>query len=187
MKKTNVFTRDELMESTGLMGPPEKVLASTPQGATQSLSKEIKKEATKKRVQDTAKLETLVQKSGRTLLRASTVFPFHLFPKTIVIEEHKVDVILPIFFFSRQIESILLEYITSVQVTTSIFFASLRFEVWGMDTNPPVIDFLRKKDALAARRIIQGLLACKKEGITIDTLDTALLRKKLEEIGTAGG
>ncbi len=49
--------------------------------------------------QQTNKLDVLEKNSERVLLRIHTVFPFVLFPDTVVIDENKISIIRMLFFF----------------------------------------------------------------------------------------
>lgn len=131
------------------------------------------------------KLDQLVDKSNMRLLTIHTVFPFDFFPDTIHIDENKVDIIHRQFFIEKQMFPILIQNINAVVLTTNLFFATLTIEVSGYEKNPDPIQMLWHKDAILARRIILGLVACFKEGIDISQLAKDEVRRKVEEIGKA--
>ncbi len=66
------------------------------------------------------KFETLVGKSTRVLFRAKTVFPFKFFTDYVIIDENKVNLIHTIFFFSIEVQSILIHHIKDVIADTDI-------------------------------------------------------------------
>ncbi|OGG15474.1 hypothetical protein A3D77_06515 [Candidatus Gottesmanbacteria bacterium RIFCSPHIGHO2_02_FULL_39_11] len=125
-----------------------------------------------------------------TLFRAKTVFPFHLFPDEITIDPIKVSFIHRIFFGSEQLFSIEIKNILEVTVESGPFFATLfvDFLVVNSLTPPPppiIINHLRKSDAAAARRIIQGLMIAKREGVNLTDVHTQNVTPLLQKVGKA--
>lgn len=135
---------------------------------------------------EVTKLDNLVKKTNRRILSIQSVFPFDFFPDTVHIDENKVDVIHRTFFWEKQMFPILIKNINGANITTNPFFATLSIEVTGYEKNPRPIRFLKRNDAVRARRIILGLVACAKEGrkgIDLSKIPLTELREKVEEIG----
>ncbi len=136
---------------------------------------------------ESKKLDNLVLKSRRTLLEVTTVFPFDLFPDRVRIDENKVDIISYEFFFTKHLISILIKNINSATISTGVFFATLNLEVAGFVTGynvkPYPIQYLWKRDAIRARRIILGLIAAEKAKIDLAKISSKDLVFKIEEIG----
>jgi hypothetical protein len=155
--------------------------------------KKLKKEAHKEAIKDVLvqqetnrqKLENLVKKSEQKILEISTVFPFTLFPDRLVITEEKVSVIHQIFFYSEQVRSVLGKDIANVTVQTGIFFATLTILDRYFAEDPISMHFLKKSEALEARRIIQGMIVTGHQGIDITKINIPDIGKKLEVIGKA--
>jgi hypothetical protein len=146
----------------------------------------IKTKANPKKKKEAKKLDDLVKKSSRELFRMSTVFPFDLFPNTITVDEEKVNIIYRYFFnLEKNIFSILIKNITGVYIRNFWFLTAMTFEVTGYETNPEPVRFLYTRDAIRARRIILGLVACEKEKVDISKIPTDELVAKAEEIGKA--
>lgn len=134
---------------------------------------------------DSEKLETLTHMSGNRLLKISTVFPFILFRDTVVIEHKSVIIEKKNFFLSSEIYPISIKDILSPVVSTGVFFATLHLELGpgGLHESPPVVSFLKKEEALLARRVIMGLIICDKEGIDLTRMNRDEVLKKLDEVG----
>jgi len=139
---------------------------------------EIKGEAKK----EIEKLEQLI-KSSSVLLNISTVFPFDLFPDNIVIDKEKVNIIYREFFGSGQVQSILIKDINSLDMESSIFFATLRMTIRGDPQHQILIRYLKRDDAIQARKIIQGLITSDREGVELEKIPDGDLARKLEELG----
>lgn len=131
------------------------------------------------------KLDELVAKSQRILYKTKTVFPFDLFPDEIIIDENKIDIIVKPFFYTENIFPILLKNIHGVNINATLFFASITFELTGIEANPGEIRFLWQQDAYKIKRIVTGLTAAVKEGIDLSQIPQEELVAKVEEIGRA--
>ncbi|HSX40091.1 MAG TPA: hypothetical protein VLF68_00600 [Candidatus Saccharimonadales bacterium] len=129
------------------------------------------------------KFETLVGKSNRVLLKISGIFPFDLFPDSIVIDENKVNIIHRYFFFTDEVQSIVIPHIKDVLVDRALLFATLKILPDGFSENWVSVEYLWKEEAVRARRIILGLLVGQKEGIDITKVETQDLEKKIEALG----
>lgn len=131
------------------------------------------------------KIRQLILRSGRILLRISTVFPFDLFPDVILIDENKIELTHNVFFESAQTYTIPLNQVFDVSVETSIFFATLVIVDKRYVNDPYRMSFLKKDDALRAKKIISGLIIGKEEGIDLRGLNTSELTKVAEILGGA--
>lgn len=129
------------------------------------------------------KLTNLVKKSDRILVQAQAVFPFDLFPDSIVVDENKVDLICRTFFFTKEIYTIMIKNINYVSIFSNIFFASLQFEVVGYEQNPPNIKYLWRWEATRVRDIILGLVACNKDNIDSSFFGKSDFIGKVKKIG----
>jgi hypothetical protein len=134
--------------------------------------------------EDEKKLDHLVEKSNRVIFHTRTVWPFDFFPNDLTITENQVDMSIQEFFFSGHIESVRVVDIAQVSVETSFLFATLRIEILKPQTDPMVIPYLTRSDAIFARRLIYGLVSVAKEKIDIAKMDMPTLINKLEQIGS---
>ncbi len=134
------------------------------------------------------KLHHLMNRSQTPLLEVTTVFPFDLFPDTIVIDATKVHIIDREFFFTEEIHSIPIKNIVDIYVDTGPFFATLRILPQLIFQNQITqIPKLWKSDAMKARDVIQGLILATKENINVtnlpDEVDTDQLQHDLQSLG----
>ncbi len=129
------------------------------------------------------KLNNLLERSNRIIFSTQTVFPFDFFPDEITIDETKIQIIKRTFFYTQQAFPILIKNIHNISVSSSLVFASVKFEITGMEENPGEITFLWNSDAYKIKRIITGMTAAVKEGIDLSAVPINELRHKLEEIG----
>ena len=138
-----------------------------------------------KREDNMEKMGNLAKMTHERIYKLSAIFPFDFFPNQVIIEEKQVIIVYKQFFFTFQDYHILIEDILMPIVEQSVFFATLKLEIGpgGFQQNPPPVEFLKKPQALKAKRIIVGLLVCHKEKIDLNGLDKKEMIKKLEEIG----
>lgn len=139
-------------------------------------------------------LEKLIEQTSHVLLKTSTVFPFDFFPDDITIEQNKVNVVCREFFFSEDIHGILIKTIKDVEVQTSLLFATLRIVPDVYAGKPIVVKYLRKSDALRARRIILGLMTIRESNDNDSTQENNIdlteiskegVKRRVEELGKA--
>ncbi len=133
---------------------------------------------------DQLELAAFSEKSKRTLLRISTVFPFDLFADELIIDESKVSIIIRNFFAVEQIYSIPFSEIVDVIIEAAPLFATLKLRDRGWDKSVS-IKYLKKDDALKARRIIEGILILQSQKIDLLQFDPPSLSEYLENIGRA--
>ncbi len=131
------------------------------------------------------KFEHTLKGSQHILYRCKSVFPFDFFPDEIIIDENKVDVKHGLFFLSTQTTSIPFEDIVKATTTTGLFFASLVIEMEAYIQQPEPVNYLWQKDAIKARRIINGLVSVKKQGVNLRKIDLINATDEVEEIGVA--
>lgn len=146
--------------------------------------KEAIKEEIKKKDQSDKNLDKLLNKlNNNVLLKISSIWPFDLFPKDIIIDTNKVNIIYRVFFFSERRRSILIKDITDIFVDTDLLFASMKFVDRSYAENVLEIKFLPKADALRARRIIQGLVVAVQNGVDLNEIPSQEIVEKIEELG----
>jgi hypothetical protein len=119
------------------------------------------------------------------LFKARAVFPFSFFPNEIIIDKDKVSIVTQSFFASDRHQSLLIKNIADCYVDTSIFFGSVNISDKYYEDNIISINYLKKRDAVAARNIIQGLALCQEKEVDISEIKPADLLPYLIEIGKA--
>lgn len=131
----------------------------------------------------------LVRQSQSVLFSTASVFPFHISPDILIIDENKVSIIHKRLGGSVQLHSVFIEDISDVTVQKNILFSTLKITD---STNPrfPVVhsvDKLRPSDAFTSRRIIQGLMCLKRTGVDLSNVNIKELIRKLNVLGKANG
>lgn len=129
------------------------------------------------------KLRELVDGTNDLLLKVSTVFPFDFFPDELTIDEYKVNIVFREFFYSEDIHSIMIPLIKDIEVETSLLFGTLKIVPDGYPAQPVCIKFLKKGDALKARRIIQGLMVSAKIGVDTTQIANSVVKREIEDVG----
>ncbi len=128
-------------------------------------------------------LEEIRRKSGKVLLKVETVFPFKFFPTKLIIDVHRVIVIEQTFLFADTIRSIPIQNIQYVRCDRALLFGSLCIRSYGFSDREVVIKHLWNKDALCARRLIEGLIICYEENIDPMVLGDGDICDNLQTIG----
>jgi len=153
---------------------------------------EIKSEAHDEAIKDVAKkqeeakhnLDELVEKSTHTLVEISARPPLSFSSTSLIVDIDQVSISHKDWFGSSQLLSIAVEDIGSVRVELGPLYASLTFI--GVRPGPEttqVIQYLKKDEAIKARRIIQGLIVSKKESIDLSVFNPQEIVGKLETLG----
>jgi len=138
----------------------------------------------KKRNIDNNKLKKLVKKSNRILLSIKTHrFPFDFSPDVVNIEEKRVNIVTK-HFVASVVHSVDIKDVSNIFIESSLFFAKLVFISRTFEKNIISIDFLRKNEAIYARRIIEGLRVFELEKIDTSSYSVAQLLEKLKELST---
>jgi hypothetical protein len=134
-------------------------------------------------------IQELLQESKTVLLRIRTVFPFDFFPDEIIIDENKLSVISKSFFMTYHIHSILIADITDVSVDTGLLFASLTI-IDSSNYRFPIIvtvPLLKKADAFAARKLLQGLISAQRRNISLGDMSAMDVKEEISQVGRMQG
>jgi hypothetical protein len=149
--------------------------------------REIKKETRavdKRKRLNKRKVAKLVKRSNRILVSISShALPFDIFPDVINIEEKRITVVSR-YMFSSEVHSVDIKNISNVLINNSIIFSELVIISKTYEENEIKIRNLRTKDAVFARRIIEGLRIFENENIDTYDYTKKELIAKLEELST---
>lgn len=138
----------------------------------------------RKKESDRVIIRGMVLKSNRALLCISSVFPFDFFPNTITVEDTRITIILRDFFFSSQVHSIDIKDISNIFIYTAPLFATLTIVSRTYIENDIKIAWLKKREAMHTRRIIEGLRMFVNEKIDTSNYEIGDLLRKLESLST---
>lgn len=130
-------------------------------------------------------LASMTRDSRTILFKTKTVFPFTLFPDKIIIDLDKLNIIRKDFFWSRRINSINHEDILNITAECAPLFASLKITTRFFSNKPFIISFLKKSGAVLIRRLVHGLIIARKKNIRLRDIETGLLLKQLQQLGSA--
>lgn len=137
------------------------------------------------RAEAEAKLKKAVGGSRETLVSATTVFPFTLFPDTITIDRTKMTIAHRSFFQVAEVVSINIADILNITANVGPFFGSLvmttRF--YESDNLPFEVNYLRREDALRIKRILQGYVIAVQKHIDCSVFEKDELVKMLDQLG----
>ena len=134
-------------------------------------------------------LNNLITKTQKTLLEVKSIFIFDLFPDKLIIDQNKVNFIFKDAFGVSSIHSILIEFIAFVEVHLSFLTGTLLVVDMSNFRIPMslIIKNLKRRDALRARKLIQGLIHAKKVGIDFNQFESTELENRLENLGNVLG
>lgn len=135
------------------------------------------------RVSNFKKLDELASIDNQALFTAKGIFPFDLFPDSIYIDRNKISVHKHFFFFTKQLQSIMIRDTLTIVVEENLLFASLKIvdKVFPQDTIQ--VRFLTKSDAKKVRWIVEALIVGLNENIDFTRIPNQDLIPKLLEIG----
>lgn len=124
----------------------------------------------------------LVKKSNRILVSISThALPFDLFPNTMNVEEGRITIINR-YLFSSEVHSIDIKNISNILINSNFIFSQLVIISKTFEENEIKMRNLRTKEAVFARRIIEGLRIFNANQIDTSVYTKEKLIAKLQEL-----
>ncbi len=149
-----------------------------------AVAEEVAQTMDRKKQLDKKTVAHLVKKSNRILVSISShAFPFDFFPNSINIEEERITIIKR-HFLSSEVHSIDIKDISNIFINTIFIFAQLVIISKTFEENEVKIKNLRPKEAVFARRIIEGLRIFKSKQIETSSYSKKELIAKLAELST---
>lgn len=140
------------------------------------------------------RFKTITERHEIEILRAKTVFPFTLFPDTLVIDTTKITIASKELFATEYVVTIPLKDLSDVTIQTVLFLGTLVVKYMPQSSSPgmnePVeirIANLKREDAIKAKNILKGALVAKAEEINIAVLPPEEVVKVLEKFGKSEG
>lgn len=156
--------------------------------------KEAQKAEAKVREQTRHKLENISQRHDFEIIRATGVFPFDLFPDTIIIDTTKITLVRKQMLATEQIITIPLKDIADAHVQTALFLASVTFAYMPHASSPGMlkpeeetIACLRREDAIRIKNILKGVLIAIAEDIDLAKMSPEEVANILEKFGHSEG
>ena len=130
-------------------------------------------------------LSRAIGNAQEVLMRATTVFPFTLFPDTITVDRTKLTVAHRTFFRVAEVMTIRIDDILNVTAGVGPLFGSLKITTRFFDTRDKsyTINYLTRGDALKLKRIVQGYIIALQREIDCSALSTTELARMLDDLG----
>jgi hypothetical protein len=148
----------------------------------------------KEQLENLQRFKTITARHEIEILRAKSVWPFTLFPDTLVIDTTKVTIARKQLFATEYVATIPLKDLSDVNIQTVLFMGTLLIRYMPQSNTPgmnePVnirIPNLVREDAIKAKNILKGALVAKAEEIDIAKLPPEDVVKVLEKFGANEG
>ena len=117
------------------------------------------------------------------LFRANTIFPFTLFPDTVIVDREKLTFITRYFFSVAKITAIPIRDLLNVEADIGPIFGSVHTSSRFFITSPYSIRFLWRKDAIRLRRLLQGYIIANEQDIDCTKIEKGKLIALLNDLG----
>lgn len=153
--------------------------------ARQAVNLASRKRYDRKSEKAVTKLAQAAQAAQETLFSTNTIFPFTLFPDSIMIDRDKLIIIRRSFFGVSKTVNIQLQDLLLVEADTGPFFGSLSIKTQQFTETVTRITYLTRKDTLQAQRLLQGFITAREKNIDYGDVDSKQLVRFIEEIGQA--
>lgn len=138
------------------------------------------------KVEAERQLSQAVNATQETLLEATTVFPFTLFPDTVIVDREKLTVTHRIFFQVAEVMSIRIDDVLNVTADVGPFFGSLKISTRFFDRRKPYkVNYLWREDALRIKRVMQGCIIARQKDIDCTAFGAKELADMLDQLGQA--
>jgi hypothetical protein len=129
------------------------------------------------------KLKDVVEQSQHVIAQAKGVFPFDLFPDSIIMDRQKVTLKHRRFFAVEQTISVQHKDIKNIQADIGPLFGSLTLTSDHFINNTQTIRFLWRKDVEEIQRLVQGIIVADKEEVELGDVGNDELVDLLKELG----
>lgn len=120
---------------------------------------------------------------AQVLYTIYSVFPLSPMPATVTIRPTAVSIVHDLFGLSRNVKTISISDIFTVEVESGLFFATIKFQQKQAHLEEIDVEYVWKEDAYKLRRIVQGLMIVEAKDLEINAMKPTELVDYLEEIG----
>ncbi len=147
-------------------------------------NKSEKSAKTNKKTKEKKELKGFIERSHEILASATTVFPFTLFPDTVVLDRTKLTITKRNFFFSSEVMSIRIEDVLNVSTGIGPFFGSITIASRVLSSEDHfTINFFWRDDAIHLKHVIQGYVIAQHNEYDLKHLERDELIATLKELG----
>lgn len=130
------------------------------------------------------KLQDLVDNAHEVLARATTAFPFTLFPDTIIVDRNTVSIIKKYFFLSSQVETIKVEDILKVSSGAGPILGSVSIALVMQPDNATTVKNFWRGDAIYLKKVLQGYIVALHNDVDCNKLEKDELLEMIIPLGT---
>lgn len=134
-------------------------------------------------VNDEDKLIEAARKAHEVLYKVDTVFPFTLFPDTIILEREKISIAKRFFFRVAKIINIPIRDLLNVEADVGPFFGSVHITSRYFATEPFTVNWLWRSEAIKLQRLLQGYIITHEKEIDATNIKKDKLVKLLNDLG----
>jgi len=131
----------------------------------------------------TKMLVNLSTGAADNLFAVKTVFPFVFFADTLKIDRQKLTIVHNDFLKVSQTSSIRLKDLRNVETILGPFFGTVILTSQHFLNNMQTINFLKRRDAIYAQRLLQGFMVAHDAGIDTNDIEERTLLQLLNKIG----
>lgn len=120
---------------------------------------------------------------SKVLFVARGVWPFDFYPDELIIEEKRIVVKKNYFPFGGSILSLPIKRLYTFELINSIFFSSIHIKGEALGNADIRFAWLKHKDALEAKNLVDGLKIKENESVEIYARDKEALTRVIEAMG----
>ncbi len=132
---------------------------------------------------ETDKLVGLTEQSHENLFVAKTVFPFVIFADSLKIDRQKLTIVHNSSFRTAQTVSTEIKNIINIQTDLGPLFGAITVTSKHFLNNTQTIQFLRRRDTIAARCLLQGFMIAHRAKIDTSSIEKKQLLALLSDLG----
>jgi hypothetical protein len=129
-------------------------------------------------------LQKVVSGAQDVLIKSESIFPFVLFPDTIIVSRMKVEIIRRSFFKVSESISLQIEDVLNVEADSGPFFGSLRIYTRIYGSEPLRINYISSRDTKEIKKLIEGAVIAKNNDIDLLQPERDALIKMLRRLGS---
>lgn len=152
------------------------------------------KESAKKKAENIERIKTITDRQDIEMFHVKSVFPYTLFPDTIIIDTTKISIAKKQLFATEYVTTIPLKDLSDVNLQTFLFLGTIILKYMPQANSPGMneavearISNLKRDDAIKIKNILKGALVAKAEEIDITVLSPQEIVKVLHRFGQSEG
>jgi hypothetical protein len=135
---------------------------------------------------ETQKLEKVMNNVQELLLDVNSIFPFMLFPDSLLVDRQKVMLIHRSFFGVSQRINIQVGDLQAIEVDLGPFFGTVSITTKQFSNTVNKIHMLTREDAIQAQRLLQGFVVANKQKLDYSNIEKNKLVAILKKLGQGG-